>query len=469
VPNVINANGLTIASRAELIEKFTTAYQAIYGGNIDLSPDSPDGQMMMIFIQAILDNADLIQQTNAQFDPDQAIGVILDQRVALNGIQRQGGTFTVTNITVVTSQALTLPGLDQDAVPVYTVADNAGNQWELLETQNPSGAGTFVYAFRAKNPGAIPTSPNTITVPVTIVLGVVSVNNPTTYTTLGVNEELDSQLKIRRQQSTSINAQGYFNGLLAALRNISGVTFAKIYENNTDATDGDGIPSHSIWVITAGSATLADIAQAIYIKRNAGCGMFNLGDSGSRSYAVEQADGSLFVIRWDEVVAEDLFIKFTVSSLDGVNAPDIALIRSRLPEIFTPGVFEQVNINDLATLVQQIDSNALVTLAGFSYTSGGAFTNTLTPTEKNRQFAVTADNIIILPITLVPASATVADGGTVQFSTLGGFGTLTYSMQSGTGSINASSGLYTSSGAGSDVVKVEDALGNTATAPVTVT
>ena len=50
----------------------------------------------------------------------------------------------------------------------------------------------------------------------------------------------------------------------------------------------------------------------------------------------------------------------TLASLDGVNAPHYALILSQLPIVFIPGVFQQVNINEAATLVQEIDPNTLV-------------------------------------------------------------------------------------------------------------
>ena len=87
----------------------------------------------------------------------------------------------------------------------------------------------------------------------TIVLGVTSVNNPTTYTTLGTNQESDSALKLRRQISVSIGSQGYLQGLLGALESINGVSSAFVYENNTGITNADGVPGHSIWVIVAGS------------------------------------------------------------------------------------------------------------------------------------------------------------------------------------------------------------------------
>lgn len=468
MPNILDGTGLQTSTQTELVAYFTAQYQAIYGADINLDSDSPDGQMMNIFIQAILDLEDLLVQINNMFDPDNAVGVILDQRVAINGIQRQAGTFTVTPITLVNSQSINLYGLDQSVQPVYTISDNAGNLWQLQTTALGVSAGANVYNFQAAVPGAELTTPNTITVPVTIILGVVSVNNPTTYTTLGLNEESDAVLKVRRQQSVSLSSQGYLAGLLAALENINGVSSAFVYENTTSVTDGNGVPGHSIWVIVAGSATAADIAQAIYDKRNAGCGMF-----GSTTFTITQIDGSPFVVTWDDVSTQNLFIKFTATSLNGTMPPNIAAIRAGLVLSFTPGVAAEVNINQLATLVQEIDPNCLVTNAGFSASSGGSYTNTLTPTAKNNQFVVSSPNIIILPMILSPTVSSVVHATTEQFTGLGGFGTLTYSISvnNSGGSINSSSGLYTAGTTTSvtDTILVTDSLSNTSTATVAVT
>lgn len=466
MPNLIDASGLQTATQAELIAFFTAAYQSIYGADINLDQNTPDGQWMMIQVQAITDLEDLLTQIYNMFDPDNAIGNVLDQRVAINGIQRQAGTFTTTNITIVASQALNLAGLDQTLVEPYTVSDNAGNKFQLQTSQNIASPGTYVYSFKSAVPGAVLTVPNTITIPVTIVLGVTSINNPTTYTVLGIDEESDAELKIRRQKSVSLSSQGYLAGLLAALENIPGMSSAFIHENNTNITDAEGVPSHSIWVITSGTAPDADIANAIYTKRNAGCGLF-----GDMTYAITQVDGSIFVVRWDVVVPQDLFIKFTATSLDGITPPNVAAIRAGLPLSFVPGVFEQVNVNDLATLVQAIDPNTLVTNAGFSLTSGGSYTNTLLPTSRKNQFAVSSPNIIIIPIVLSPSVASVVPLATKQFVATGGFGSYTWSMLSNPsgGSVNGS-GLYTAgAGTGTDVVKVLDSIGNFTTAPVVVT
>lgn len=462
MPNSLGPTGLTTASQSELLELFTAGLQAIYGSDINLGPDTPDGQEINLSIQAILDVLDLITQVYNSFDPDKALGITLDTRVAYNGIQREAGTFTTTPITLVTNRSLTLPGLDQEEVQPYTVADNAGNQFQLIVSQTPGSAGTYVYEFQAVAPGAILTVPNTITVPVTVVLGVTSINNPTTYSVLGINEESDAALKIRRQKSVSLSSQGYLSGLLAALQNIVGVSSAFVYENITDTTDGDGIPGHSIWVIVAGGLP-ADIANAIYKKRNAGCGMF-----GATTYTITQVDGNPFIVKWDYVEPEDLYIQFTASSLDGINPPNIAAILAKLPVIFTPGVNKKVDINELGTLVQEIDPNTLVTNAGFSTTLGGSYTPSLAPSAKNKQFVVTADHTVITPMILSPSVVVVPSGGsTQQFTPLGGHPGFTYAVISGAGSVDGS-GLYTSATAGTDVVQVTDSLGNLATATVTV-
>lgn len=535
MPNTISTTGITTATQAELSAFYTAALQTIFGADINIGSSTPDGQLVNIFIQSVLDIEDLITQVYNTFDPDNAIGVVLDQRVAINGIQRQAGTYTTTNVTIVASQSVNLYGINQSAQPIFTVADNAGNQWQLITSQLGISAGSHVYLFQAANPGQVLTVPNTITVPVTIVLGVTSINNPTTYSTLGINEETDMALKIRRQKSTSLASQGFYQGLTAALDNINGINSAFVHENDGSTVDTTGTPGHSIWVIVSGSPNIPlstaynsgtsysygniassgginyisvansntgnsvsnpafwnvynPIAQAIYNYRNAGCGMYNSGDAGAQSYTITQIDGSFFNVYWETVIAEPVFLKFTATSLNGVNPPNISAIISGLVADFQPAVNEEININQVSTTVQAKDPNTLATGSGFSISAGGTYTNTLKPVNLNYQFSIQASNIIILPIILACPNgtaqftllaggsyqvnnvtvSTTTGGTTIQFAPVGGYGSMVYSLDSGPGAINSSTGLYTSSSAGIAVVRVTDALTNTAIATVTVT
>jgi hypothetical protein len=150
---------------------------------------------------------------------------------------------------------------------------------------------------------------------------------------------------------------------------------------------------------------------------------------------------------------------------------------------FVPALYEKVNINKLTTAIQAIDSNSLATSQGFSLTYNGSYTSTLQPTNKYNQFVVIDTNIIILPILITsPHSVVVVSGGVVtttlsivhsgtaeQFSTFGGYGSMTYTKDSGTGSIT-SGGLYTPPGsAGSAVIRATDTYGNYITCAITIT
>ncbi len=362
MPNILDATGLQTQSRAELVTYYTAMYQQIYGADINLASDTPDGQMMNIQIQAILDLLDLITQVYNSFDPDNAIGVILDQRIALNGIQRQAGSYTVTPITLINSATVNLYGLDQTAQDVFTISDSASNRWYLMQTYIGLTSGSHVLMFRAATIGKQLTTLGTIQTIVTAVPGVASVNNPSTYLSLGVNEESDALVKIRRQRSVSISSQGYSEGLKAALENLPGVTSANVYENDTDYMNfPDGTPGHTIWVVVAGSGLPADIAQTIYVKRNAGAGM-----RGIQTYNVLQADGTFFQVRWDNVTLQNVFIFMVVESLDGITPANIGLIRTQIPNYLKPTVNEGMNSNQIGTIVQEIDPNAIVTSVGFS-------------------------------------------------------------------------------------------------------
>lgn len=469
--NFIDENGLTTATKQEQTDYMTAVYKQLYGPNIDLTSSSQDGQMMNTYIQVELDIADIVATVYAARDINQAVGTQLDTLV--NWIQRLGGTFTLQPISITTSQALTLYGTDQTVQPVFTVADASGNQYELLATTNFASPSTQSLGFQAAEPGAVQSAVNTITVPVTIVLGVSAINNPTTWTTLGENAETDAAFRLRALSSTAIASQGFFNSIYSVLKNIPGESTVILYENYldsvspNDATPVPGVPAHGIWVIVQGTAAPAVIAQAIYSQRTLGCNM-----RGDQTYNIIQADGSVFTVQWDNSEEEDIFIQFSVASIDGINAPKIADILDQLPTLLTPTIGATVNINQVQATVQVIDPNTLVTNAGLSLLLVGPYTNTLTPSQANNQFQVSEANIYITPILLLPETFNVENTtGTVQFTAYGGTQSYTYSfsVNNSGGSIDGSTGLYTAGPTpGTDTILATDTNSNTATAEVVV-
>lgn len=359
--NILDANGLQLNTQDELIADLEAKYKAIYGNDINIDQDTPDGQQILIYAQSNIDVLDLIRAVYNSFDPDQAVGRTLDSRVAINGIERKGATKTVTQIEVVVDRALTIYGLDQSAEDIYTIADNEGNNFQLQDTVSFASAGTYQVNFEAEEEGEILTLPNTITNQVTIVLGVTSINNPTQATTTGINEESDPELRERRKKSVSIGSQGYLEGLFGALNNLDNMSEAQVYENDSSSVNQYGMPPHSIWVIVDGTSLDADIADTIYRKRNAGATMF-----GDIAYNIAQVNGVVKTIRWDEVELEPLYVQMTIGSLDGVTAPRESDIKALIQTELITKSNQTVTINDIATIARKADPNIYVSTAGLS-------------------------------------------------------------------------------------------------------
>ena len=395
--NTIDKNGLTTKTLADVVNAIENGepgypglYQ-IYGPNINLNPNSPDANLVNIFSLAVVDTLNLLEQIYTSMDPDQAIGVTLDSRCAINGVVREGGTFTQQPISVTVSQAVTLPGIDLYPNNPFSVSDGV-NVYQLIATTSFSGASTVSLNFQAQQIGPISSALNTITTIVTVTLGVVSVNNPATYTTLGVATETDSALRIRRANSVALPSTGYLFGLYGALLDITGITAALVLENITSTTDANGIPGHSIWVIVSGTNTTAvqgQVAQAIYVKRNAGCGM-----KGSISFAVPNTN---FTAQFDYATSEPLYFTCTATAIDSTKPLDKTYIQQQVFNKFANsyGIYQSADATSIVAYIKEISPNASITAEGV-YTTGGSGSPVaiLTPTAVNYQFTISSQSNI---------------------------------------------------------------------------
>lgn len=311
--DILDENGLILSTRQELLEDTSDDLKAIYGQDINLDQNSPDGQFINIFTQAGADVREFALFIYNSFSPLYASGNDLDQRVALNGIKRKGGTYTIVDITIVVDRTLLLKGLDKKANAIdgtgYTVQDNAGNQFILLASTTLT-KGVHSLRFRAKEIGEVSTIVNTITTASEIVLGVVSVNNQSAPTQVGQNQESDVDLRARRERSFALAALGTIGAMEASLLALQGVTEARVYENDEKFTDTDGIPPHSSWVIVDGGAP-NDIAEILDRKKTVGAGW-----KGQQVVNIEKSNNTLTQIKFDRPVAKDLYLKFDIKPVN---------------------------------------------------------------------------------------------------------------------------------------------------------
>lgn len=390
MPNVIDAAGIQIQTYSEIVIDIINGTPtvpglvSIYGPDINVDSNTPDGQLINIFALAKLDIENFCVSIYDSFDPDQAVGVALDAISQLCGITRQGGTYTEVEVRVNVTGSFNLNGLDTGTP--YTISDANGNLFYLITTASVT-TGNNDLNFRSASIGFIQILPNVLTVPVSIIAGVNTVNNPEAPYQVGANQETDAAFRLRRQNSTALPAQGFNQSLFGGLNTITGLEQAVIYENTT-SSPVDGVPGHSIWVIVNGGSD-EDVANMIYLYRNAGCGM-----KGDEEVDVDQADGTTFTIKFDRAVDEDLFVQLTVESLSG-GAVDDAALAAALAAQYILGIYEVATTTALIALINTINPDLLVTSAGVCATEMGSYTDSVLPTERINIWVLLADNIDI--------------------------------------------------------------------------
>ena len=390
MPNQVDISGIQIETYAQIVSDIINGNSnapglaQIYGSDINVASNSPDGQMVNIYALSKLDILNLCVAIYNSFDPDQAIGLSLDQIAQIAGLARKGGTYTKVSVTVTTSTTLNLNGIDTSTP--YTISDVNGNQFYLIASASLS-SGANNLNFQAVNIGYLNILANTLTQQITVIPGVISVNNPAVPYQVGVDQETDSNFRLRRQASTAFPAQGPLQALFAGLNSISNITQAVVYENNTGSTNTDGVLAHNIWVITDGGAD-ADIANAIYKYRSLGIGM-----KGSVTHNITQIDSSTFTVQWDYAVAQNLYLKASLVAING-GSIDLAAIKTALVNTWLFKINEEADITSLDARIKAINPNVVCSSLGVS-ADGTTWVNLLSPTVKKNKFVLDVSRITL--------------------------------------------------------------------------
>ena len=385
--NFVDQSGLTLQTLNDLIESLENQFRDIYGSDINLEPQSPDAQMINIFGQAVEDVKEVVRDVYNSFSPSVATGRALDSRVAINGIQRQGATPTITPVSVTVDQNVTLQGLDSAGGNPFTVQDDTENNFQLQE-QIDLLPGTHSLLFKAEEDGKIEVTLNTIQTIVTLQAGVVSVDNPDSPITIGVDEETDQQLRLRQQRSVALPSQGYIDGLDGALLAIDDVIDAKVYENDQDQTDVNGIPAHSIWCIVDGGEAQT-IGETIRLKKTAGCGT-----KGDEEVQILEQNGLTTIIRFDRPELENLFIQMTITSLDPQYTPDGTTVAQYIFDNIIYKIGDPADISELTCIVKEFNPNIVVQGAGLGIDAYGS-DEFIYPTTLDSRFILNVANMDI--------------------------------------------------------------------------
>jgi uncharacterized phage protein gp47/JayE len=335
----LTAQGVSVRTFDEVFTEISDSYKAIYGSDIDINQNTPDGQKIGILAKLVIDMESYGLALYSQFDPDFASGEVLNKIIKLAGITRSPATRSQSDVTLVTDRSLTLEA-------GFTVEDDNGLLWITDDLQSLVLGSNTVTLF-SEDYGSIDAPAGTIISPATIVLGVVSVTNALPAIP-GFDEETDEGLRARRNLSLENAAYSTVGSLYTKLSSVEGATDAVVYVNETDTYDATlDLNAHSIWAIVEGGS-VADIIEVIAKNKTAGTGLKGL-ESGQYLEELVRPDGSAFNIIhemiFDRPTTVPLFMTLTVTKKTATSVIDTALIKQKLSAV-------DFHINDNATVTE---------------------------------------------------------------------------------------------------------------------
>lgn len=309
-----------VPKTAEIIRAEVDAlFFARYGNSFDMSDEQPQGWLVGIMSEREALIWELLEAIVASRDPDAAFGVYLDTLLALSGAKRIAAQSSTVTLTLTGTDATSVPAASQisnqvtterfdtstDAVLVdltvwalstaYVLDDrrsNGGNCYICTGAGTSAGSGgpttelsaitdgTVTWRFLGNGIAAVDvaaTSSNTG--PVIGTSGDLNViENPVSGwdsvinildATLGAVLESDGIAKLRRETVLATGGTTPVDALRTDLLTVDGVTSVRIFENNTDATDANGVPAHSIEALIQGG-TDQDIWTKLHTDGPAG-------------------------------------------------------------------------------------------------------------------------------------------------------------------------------------------------------
>jgi uncharacterized phage protein gp47/JayE len=259
----IGPSGIVVPAYIDCLNWATAQFQGIWGADVYLGNDSPDGQMVALLATAIDDcNSAMVAVFNS-FSPAFAQGSGLSSVVKINGIARAVPSYSTADLLCVGQVGTDISN---------GIVSDGTNNWVLPPSTIIPNSGQILATATCATLGAINASVGTVNQIQTVTLGWQSASNPSPGVA-GSPVETDAALRKRQSVSTMIPSQTIMDGLVGALLALPGVTEVLGYANATNATDANGVPGNTVAMVVLGGNAVS-IATVIFEKKGIGPGTY---------------------------------------------------------------------------------------------------------------------------------------------------------------------------------------------------
>lgn len=376
---------------AEILNDKNEAQKAVFGPDINLAPESPDGQISGLMALSDDQLWQIAEYAVNATDPDNATEATLSNLVKINFIERLPVAATRLVLSNTGTPGITIPigqivgeldgSLTATTVSPFTF-DAEGNALvvALLDTLGPVEvlAETFQ---EIRTPQA----------------GWFSSNNPSAGIT-GRNRETDAELRLRRIRSVGTNSQNMIDSLIGKLGNLDGVTHANVIQNKTDAVDDNGLTPHSFEAIVAGGDDTA-IAQTIWETFP-----FGIGIQGTTSGTAIDKQMTLQVVPFTRPAQVPIYVEATLQKRPGYPADGSARAKKAIVDyangLLTTGrgffVGDSVIYTELYTPINTVPAQEILTVK--IGTSPGTLAEANVPISIRQYSYFDPENIAIIEV-----------------------------------------------------------------------
>ena len=384
---IIDANGFKAESFTEILTRLSNGLKNIYGQDINLDQDTPDGQQLGIQANIISDFQDLALYIYNSMDPDLADGANFDKLLKLLARTRLPSSRSTVDIEMVLNKTVSIPAS-------YTIKDLNNQNW-IIGTAQTLDAGTHLVSFYSEDWGNITAEPNTINEQVTILTEVVSINNPENAIS-GRDEESIVQVRERRNKILEINASSTIGSIIGKILDLNGVVDAIPYENMTKIYDSvRDIQPNSYWIVVKGG-DIAQISEIIAKDKTGGTGLKGQVETVYIEKFVRK-DGSVrefyHDVKFDRPTEVSIHIKFKVSRKISTQSIDIEHIKNTLAnkEFY---IAQNITVTELYSTIYSAATNYIATDLEVSK-DGVTWSSVLLEAGYDEEFIIEKSNIEI--------------------------------------------------------------------------
>lgn len=266
-PIQFTTTGIVLPTDAEILAGAQADIDAAFGGGVNQAFNTPQGQLASSESAIVADKNSEIAYILNQIDPRYAMGRFQDAIGQIYFMTRKSATSTVV--------ICTIGGVPGTYIPAGALAlDTSQNVYQLLGAVNIGAGGTVSAEFANLATGPIACAAGTLTQIYQAIPGWDTITNPADGIP-GTDVESPQAFELRRQNSVAANSHGTPDAIFAAVYAVSGVLDCFVIDNPSGNTVNYGstnypLAPHSIFVAVVGG-TAADIAQAIWQYKDAGC------------------------------------------------------------------------------------------------------------------------------------------------------------------------------------------------------